>query len=72
LNSICKIYTEIKKPEKEKKERRKKNNIKRASGNPSAQYGEAARSPARKPNRYSSPPLSPLPGGTRMSAASSP
>jgi hypothetical protein len=51
LNSICKIYKEIKKPEKEKKERRKKN-IKRASGNPSAQYGEAARSPARKPNRY--------------------
>jgi hypothetical protein len=50
LNLKCKIYEGNKKNRKEKKKRKK--NMKRASGNPSAQYGEAARSPGRKPNRY--------------------
>jgi hypothetical protein len=57
LDSIYKIYKREKKTEKEKKKRKK--NMKRASGNPSAQYGEAARSPIRKPNRY--PLFFPLP-----------
>jgi hypothetical protein len=56
LKEFCKIYEWNKKTEKEKKKRKK--NVNWASGNPSAQHGEAARSPATfPPNRYQLPSL---------------